>query len=69
MPRKIQRQSSSAPAPQLAITDRGAAILAVTHLGAETTKAAAQVYTATANLVATTVQSLAECAKAYFNYI
>ena len=69
MPRKIQRSSPSSPAPQLAITDTGAAYLAIAHLGAETTKAAAQVYSATANLVATTVQSLAECAKAYFNYL
>ena len=69
MPRKIQRSSPSSPAPQLAITDTGAAYLAIAHLGAETTKAAAQVYSATANLMATTVQSLAECAKAYFNYL
>lgn len=67
MPRKIQR--ASALRPQLAITDRGAAILAIAHLGAETTKAAAQVYTATANVLATTVQSLAECGKAYFSYL
>lgn len=51
------------------LTDRGAAILTVGHLGAETIKAGAQVYTATANLMATTVQSLAECSKAYFNYL
>ncbi len=69
MPRKIQRSSPSSPAPQLAITDAGAAYLAIGHLGAEATRAAAQVYSATANLMATTVESLAECARAYFNYL
>jgi len=79
MPRKIKR-SSLMSSPQLAITDKGAAILSVGHataetvkatgqVTAETVKAAAQVYTATANLVATTVQSMAECGKAYFNYL
>lgn len=68
MPKKIQRYSPST-ATTAGISDRGAAILAVGHVTAETVKAGAEVYKATANLISTTVQSLAECGKAYFNYL
>lgn len=75
MPRKIQRTSStslskpSSPRTELAITDRGAGMLAASYAYGQTVQAAATVYAATANLVATTVQSVAECGKAYFNYV
>ena len=69
MPRKLQRNNTNSPSPQMVLSDRGAAILVAGHLGAETIKAGAQVYTATAQLMASTVQSLAECSKAYFNYL
>lgn len=68
MPKKIQRYSPSSVTPP-GISDRGAAILTVGHVTAETVKAGAEVYKATANLISTTVQSLAECGKAYFNYL
>ncbi|NJK91584.1 MAG: hypothetical protein HC904_07025 [Blastochloris sp.] len=68
MSKKIQR---SAPSPVISptISDRGAVILTVGHVTAETAKAGAEVYKATANLISTTSQSLAECGKAYFNYL
>jgi len=69
MPRKIQRSGSITAAPQMVITDSGAAILALGHAAAEISKAQAQIYTASAMLLATTVQSLAECSKGYFNYL
>ena len=75
MPRKIQRTDShslsktSASKKELAVTDLGVGMLAASYAYGQTVQAAATVYAATANLVATTVQSLAECGKAYFNYI
>ena len=74
MPRKIQRNTStsltkSSGRSELAITDRGAGMLAAGYAYGQTVQAAATVYAATANVVATTVHSLAECGKAYFNYL
>ena len=54
---------------EFAIGDRGAGMLAAGNAYGQTVQSAATVYAATANVVASTVHSLAECGKAYFNYL
>lgn len=77
MPRKINRnQSTELSAPKesrtdIQISNSGAMMLGggAMMIGVGmTTQAAAIAYAATANLISTTVHSLAECAVAYANY-
>jgi hypothetical protein len=77
MPKRINReQSTELSKPRenrydVEISNAGLAAVGVgmTSLGVGmTAKAAAEIYSSTANLVATTVHSLSQCATAYANY-
>lgn len=77
MPRKINRnQSTELSAPRESVTDIQISNSGAMMIGGGammigvgmTAQAAATVYAATANLVSTTVRSLADCATAYANY-
>ena len=75
MPRKIPRSSStslskiSQSGAGFPISGRPSEMLAASIAYGQTVQAAAVVFAASANLVASTVKSLAVCADAFFNYL